>query len=217
MKQHPIRRFPQIQNNSGSFDVTQDVGKALDRIYRFCEKYGLLYDVSKPLVQTVIIYKHQSELVEVLKTVYNLQDTSLFPKAMSAVIEDGVLYAVDETEYRRLYEEEHNIEDAYIKLFVHEFAHQLHIQLLNGEEDKMGPKWFFEGFAIYVADQLKTYDLSLKEMIQIIEEDSDEPYIHYAPIFRRLVLCKPIKELIKEACKSDFSIFAIDCIKQQMK
>lgn len=36
----------------------------------------------------------------------------------------------------------------FAKLFAHEIAHRLHIRILHGNEEAMGPIWFFEGFAV---------------------------------------------------------------------
>ena len=33
----------------------------------------------------------------------------------------------------------------YEKLIAHELAHAYHIQLLDGDEESMGPVWFYEG------------------------------------------------------------------------
>jgi hypothetical protein len=46
-------------------------------------------------------------------------------------------------------------EDSYEKLLAHKIAHGLHIRILNGDEGRMGPTWFFEGFAIYAVEQFR--------------------------------------------------------------
>ncbi len=71
-------------------------------------------------------------------------------------------------EYAEIYPE--GIEDkSFEKLLTHEMAHRLHIRILDGNEEAMGPIWFFEGFAIYIADQLikPEINLSKKEMYEI--------------------------------------------------
>lgn len=71
---------------------------------------------------------------------------------LSGVLENRRLMAVAPQMYHDSYPDGRE-KNAYEKLLAHEIFHRLHVRILNGNEESMGPVWFFEGFAIYAADQ----------------------------------------------------------------
>lgn len=82
------------------------------------------------------------------------------PSGFSGTVLDGALHVVDPAAFRRtwqrLYPREPWTAAAWHQLLVHELAHQAHARVAKarfGSEDAMGPRWFFEGLAIAVADQ----------------------------------------------------------------
>ena len=51
----------------------------------------------------------------------------------------------------------------------------------------MGPRWFYEGFALHIANQFPDANIGMQFAIDIIEQNLDVSYINYAAIFRILL------------------------------
>ncbi|MEQ8167698.1 MAG: hypothetical protein ABRQ38_02290 [Candidatus Eremiobacterota bacterium] len=88
----------------------------------------------------------------------------------------------------------------------HEIAHRLHVRILNGNEEAMGPLWFFEGFALYAANQFEDSSLILseEEIGEIIRSEERGSYEKYAFVFRYFLKKKPLEDMIEQAGKKDF-------------
>ncbi len=143
------------------------------------------------------------------KTILKLvdADTSMkLPDTFCAALENRTLVSVSPEFYTKAYPE--GIEDqSFEKLLTHEIAHRLHIRILNGDEEAMGPIWFYEGFAIYVANQFAESNIVLnrEEMIQIMKEPERGSYLKYNYIFRYFVTKMSLKELILKAKNENFN------------
>ncbi|OFX49478.1 MAG: hypothetical protein A2046_06835 [Bacteroidetes bacterium GWA2_30_7] len=70
----------------------------------------------------------------------------------------------------------------------------------------MGPIWFYEGFAIFAADQLKKseFKLNSKEIWETIENTERGSYIKYGFVFRYFVDKIGLKKLISKSSDKDF-------------
>ena len=92
-------------------------------------------------------------------------------------------------------------------MLTHEIAHRLHVRILKGDEEAMGPIWFYEGFAMYVANQFSESDMSLskEEMIKIMIDSDRGSYVKYNYIFRYFAEKFPLKELILKAKNENFN------------
>lgn len=135
------------------------------------------------------------------------QDTRL-PKEYSAALEKRVLLAVSPQLYAQNYPD--GIEEkSFAKLLAHEIAHQLHIRILNGNEEAMGPIWFFEGFAIYAAGQFEktSPDLNSKEIWEIVKSPNRGSYKKYATVFRHFLKKAALQELVRHAGEKDFLLW----------
>jgi len=111
--------------------------------------------------------------------------------------------AVSPELYSQIYPE--GIEDkSFEKLITHEMAHRLHIRILNGNENAMGPLWFFEGFAIYAAGQFANYNLRPAEVWEVVKGTKRRSYQKYGATFRYLLQRAPLQELIERAGRNDF-------------
>jgi hypothetical protein len=73
----------------------------------------------------------------------------------------------------------------YIKLIAHELAHEYHIFLLDGNENDMGPIWFYEGFATAVANQYEDQDkiYSKEKIKEVILTNDRNSYVVYRRLF----------------------------------
>ena len=80
-------------------------------------------------------------------------------------------------------------------------AHRLHIRILKGDEEAMGPIWFFEGFAIYAAGQFENRSLKLNadEIREIVKSESRGSYVRYGAVIRYFLEKAAIHELVQHA------------------
>nr|HXK50876.1 hypothetical protein [Clostridiales bacterium] len=78
------------------------------------------------------------------------------------------------------------------------------------------PVWFYEGFALYAADQFCHSKISMtrEEIIDILKTEERGSYEKYAFIFRYLVKLVPLKELVSKAVDKDFINFIIEIIRK---
>lgn len=75
----------------------------------------------------------------------------------------------------------------------------------------MGPIWFFEGFALFAADQFEnsTLVLTKDEIIEIIGNEERGSYEKYAFIFRYILNKLPLQELVTKAGDQNFTDFIL--------
>ena len=128
------------------------------------------------------------------------------PETYCGALEKRTLLVVSPEYYSKVYPE--GIEtNSYEKLLTHEIAHRLHIKILKGDEEAMGPIWFYEGFAMFVADQFSKSEvkLSKEEMIEIMNNPDRGSYSNYCYIFRYFVNKVPLKEMIFKAKNVNFN------------
>jgi hypothetical protein len=112
--------------------------------------------------------------------------------------------------YSRTYRDG-NEPDAFAKLVCHELLHRLHVRILKGDEEAMGPMWFFEGFAVVGSNQFasKALDLSREERKAIILSKSRGSYVRYGKVLRYLLQFTDLPSLVKRAGKSDFKDYVL--------
>ncbi|MEZ4536771.1 MAG: hypothetical protein R3D26_17495 [Cyanobacteriota/Melainabacteria group bacterium] len=106
-----------------------------------------------------------------LRTIYPELKNKTIPKTFAAGIEKGVYFSVSPAVYARIYPQGED-PDAFEKLFTHELAHRLHVRILDGDEERMGPIWFFEGFATIASGQFEKNkaDLSAEEIAKLLDQ-----------------------------------------------
>jgi hypothetical protein len=176
------------------------------RIVKFAEKHGWRDLTKQSFLDRAQIFDAKADFDEALAIASGFPPSTVFPKTYSAALEERVLMAVPPELYAENYPE--GVEDdSFEKLLAHEIAHRLHIRVLNGNEDAMGPTWFYEGFATYVADQFKecVFELRASEVREVLVGQRPESYRKYASVFRFFAQKAPIHELVEQASKKDFS------------
>lgn len=159
---------------------------------------------TKPFIDRAEIYNSHSEFVKTVAKLLNTEP-SIFPKQFSACLENRVFIAVSPEVYSEIYSEG-NEPNSYEKLITHEMAHRLHVTILNGNEEAMGPVWFYEGFAIHAANQFESTKpfLSDNEIWEIIQAANRGSYIKYAPVMDYLLKKVPLDVLVRKASDGDF-------------
>ena len=191
----------------GSIDTTQEkleekIRKAQIRLKEFSIKYGWENNIQKPFLSNIYIYDNQSKLINKLVEITNLNKED-FPEKISAVINNRKLYILSPKAYLKVYPEG-NEDKAYEKLITHELAHQLHLRILNGKDELMGPIWFYESFAIFAADQFKNYNLESSVIWEVIKSEERISYKYYGAIIRFLLNKTTLNQLVEKAKKEDF-------------
>lgn len=91
-------------------------------------------------------------------------------------------------------------------MLAHEIAHRLHVRILRGDEEAMGPVWFFEGFAIYAAEQFRetTSELRTTEIEEILSNSERSSYRKYSEVFRFFAKRLSVTDMIEHAAKEGF-------------
>ncbi|MFO7814520.1 MAG: hypothetical protein R6V14_02060 [Halanaerobiales bacterium] len=192
---------------NGIINITKEqlekkIKRAQLRLKEFSVKYGWEDYIKEPFLKNVFIYDKQSKLINKLVEISNLNKED-FPEKISAVINNKNLYILSPENYLRVYPEGEEVK-SYEKLITHELAHELHMRILGGKEELMGPIWFYEGFAVFAADQFKNYKLETSEIWEVINSEKRITYKYYGAIIRFLLNKVTLNQLVKKAKKEDF-------------
>jgi hypothetical protein len=152
-----------------------------------------------------MIFDTKESFDRTLLTMAGMDPATPLPATYCAALENRVLLAVAPELYARAYPE--GVEEAsYEKLLAHEIAHRLHVRILDGNEDAMGPIWFYEGFALFAADQLRhsTVNLSADEVWNVVGDPDRGSYARYAFVFRHFATNAALPVLVKKAGEPGF-------------
>lgn len=173
------------------------------RLRSFAVRNGWDDFVSDRLADRAEIYDDKDAFDQAFCRLCDVEPTKKLPMTYSATSERGVFIAVSPELYAQNYPE--GIEEkSFEKLITHEMAHRLHIRILEGDEDAMGPIWFYEGFAIYAAGQFEKFSLESTEIWKIVRSTERGSYRKYGAVFRYFLKMVSIRELIEHAGKDDF-------------
>ena len=172
------------------------VADAYRMVKGFAMEHGWMGHLKEPLFDSVEIFSTETEL----RTALGVGTEGLSPHSvLCAAIEGSTLMAVSPEEYRRLRPEYAGIDRAWTRLLAHELAHGLHARIAGGH-DNMGPRWFYEAFAMYVAGQnfgLKVG--SIDEAMAAIKRKRRGSYAWYVAALSFFVERVGIEELLKRA------------------
>ncbi len=163
----------------------------------FSRCYGWEDHLNPPFAHAVIIADSKPDFGHMVCRLMNIPEEKELPPTACAVLEKNILVVVSPSVYADIYPE--GVEPhGYSRLMAHEMAHRLHIRILGGDEDAMGPIWFYEGFAIFAAGQ---FSQSLPELtpeaIRMIMKDPERgSYRNYATAFRYALCQYSIIELV---------------------
>lgn len=194
-----------------SLDIRRDefeqaLESAQNRITKFAEKNDWAHLATESFADSFRVFDNKKSFDEAILKSAGLDIKTKLPKTYSAALENRILMAVTPEIFLKNFPEGKE-DNYYDKLLAHEMAHRLHIRILKGNEDAMGPVWFFEGFAIYAADQLKNGNINLpsREIWEIVESEDRGDYRKYGYIFRYFVNKAPLDTLISRAGDNDFT------------
>jgi len=204
MKTSDLILSPSLEPRRGEFEGY--IAKALENVRAFAAKYGWSSLVHESFFDKVIIFDDKKDFDRTLLELCKMDSGMVLPESYCGALEERNLIAVSPEYYDKVYPAGRE-PDSYIKLLTHEICHRLHVRILNGDEEAMGPVWFFEGFAIFAADQftLSKIKLTQEDILFIIGESRRGNYEQYSHVFKYFVNKIPLKELVANAKRNDFN------------
>lgn len=186
--------------------LTQSIDSARSALQQFAAAHGWSELTKEEFMDSVMIFDDKALFDKTLLKLAGADSSTPLPPTYCAALENRVLIAMAPAYYAQVFPE--GIEPgSYSKLLVHEMAHRLHIRILHGDEEAMGPTWFFEGFALYAADQFahSSLQLSNDEVIEVLQAPERGSYLRYNYCFRYFVKPSNLKVFIANASQPGFS------------
>jgi len=163
-------------------------------------------DRVRPFFRHVEVYADQGELWARLRTVFGLPDDAPLPTpSLAGALEQGVLTVVTPELYARVQPRYGAAPGAFARLLAHEMAHRLHIAVLDGDEERMGPPWFYEGFAVVASGDLVGLEVATADDLwRHARTEGGGAYAHFAAALRFLAERVPLAELVARAADVGF-------------
>ncbi|MFH2144392.1 MAG: hypothetical protein ABIJ97_18360 [Bacteroidota bacterium] len=200
----PLILMDSLESRRSEFQI--NAYNAAQNIRNFAKKYGWEDLTKEEFMDSIMIFDDKNIFNVTLLKLAEADTSMVLPDTYCAALEKRTLVSVSPEFYSKVYPE--GIEErSFEKLLTHEIAHRLHVRILKGNEEAMGPIWFYEGFAMYAADQFSKSEivLSNEEMINIMKDPDRGSYKKYNYIFRYFVSKVPLKELISKAKNENFN------------
>lgn len=187
---------------------------SISTLLAFSKSHQLKVDRPESFVEKVILYETKESFDKMISDSPEWPKGNKVPATYVGLGQKKKFHVVSWEAYRKIHPNE-SISD-YQKLITHELTHLLHIAFLNNQEDDMGPLWFFEGFACFVAEQYPDAALPSKEQLaRILSDDKRGNYSDYVSVFRTLAKVKPITQLLLDAKSPKFSDWAKEKIMEK--
>ncbi|WP_442598801.1 hypothetical protein [Neobacillus sp. D3-1R] len=202
----PLLLPDSLEKNRGTYQAM--IKKAMENINLFAKSRNWNFYTNTFLINQVEIFSTKEDFDKAVCMAFGLEENVIIPKTASAIVANDHLLMVSPEVYLDIYPQGYE-SDFYEKLIIHELAHQLHIRILHGEEEKMGPKWFFEGFAIHTAKQFqdRPQQLNKDEIWGIIETDKDSGYQIYKEVIEYVLEKINLQDLVEKAGEANFKEF----------
>ncbi|MBT3218627.1 MAG: hypothetical protein HN348_06005 [Proteobacteria bacterium] len=183
---------------------------AMDIVGHFADQHGWKELAEKPFHHSVEVFDNQEQLWQRILALHELNpETPLPTDGLSAALEKQVLMAVNPLVAQRIRPEYPQVWE---QLLAHEMTHRLHVRVLNGDEDAMGPTWFFEGFAVVGSGQPLGVELSpasAEEALELAHQDGRGSYARYAAALRFFGTKAALPDLVAQAGKEGFEEYLL--------
>jgi hypothetical protein len=205
----PIVLSPSLEGRRSEF--RHEFINAQANLRAFAKQYGWEHLTDDPFTKQLEICDNKDGWDDRLRQI-DPETPAVIPKTFSACIEHEIFLCVSPDIYFANYPDGREA-DAFQKLMTHELAHRLHVRICKNDDEKMGPIWFFEGFAIYAADQLNhnVPKLSNGEIWSIVSARDRGSYTKYNVVFRHFLKGTALQEYVQKAEEPKF----IDWLKEQ--
>lgn len=191
-----------LNDNRTQFAI--HIVKAYQIVLSFAAQNNWKKYLNEPLFSSVYIFESQKELWNKIRELSGSDDENSPTDGLSAALINRCLLTVTPETYKQLRPEYNQISDSWPRLLAHEMMHELHVRII-GNEDKMGPQWFFEGFAMYGSGQQFGNQIdSFEEALTAIHSHSRGSYAKFSAAFDFFVKHINLELMLKRAHKPDF-------------
>lgn len=205
----PIFEFVGDSSESEFYQAYDRAFKRLSSFYAI-HSWNTSVDLRR-LIERVEVYASKEAFDKKLIQMSNGKMSSV-PKTYVGVADKRILRVLAWPAYNKIHTKD-SISD-YEKLLTHEIAHQLHVDLLKGEESLMGPVWFYEGFAVLAANQYEKFEMNEREKMKAVILNSERgDYKSYGAVLRRLSKSMSLPALIEMAKQPEFSSKVVETLK----
>jgi len=185
-------------------EFIQEVAGAHALIKAFAAMHGWSAHMQVFFNGGVEVFDTQGDLWERIKALCGLPTEAPLPtRGLAGALERGILLAITPEEYARVAPDYGTVPGAYRRLLAHEIAHRLHIAILRGDEDAMGPAWFYEGLAVVASGDLSEPPSSGLTWDALMAPGPGA-YRRHAALLRLLMGHVPLQELVDRARTADF-------------
>ena len=174
--------------------------EALAIVGAFAAENGWSSQASSLSAVRVLVAPSQEALRQFLLGLDKLQGDD--PPALLAAALPGTIAITDEPVIRCLRPEYLGIERGWVRVLAHEFVHLLHQAIIGGDEDGMGPPWFYEGFACLGAGQQLGRSFagcSPERVIAALSVEGRERYPIYEAAVRFFAKRHALRVLVEQA------------------
>lgn len=200
-KELPLEfKYTSISKNAA---FEENVQKSLVQVLDFSIKNKLGIKYPSEFIKSAILYGTKKSFDEMMHLSGWPQNQAV-PENYVGVGQNQVIHVVSWQVYKEIHP--NDSPQDYQKLITHELTHLFHVAYLKGQDDQMGPRWFYEGLACLVAIQYEGSVLPSKDTIQkILKDDNYGDYKAYAALLREIIKSRSVPALLKEAKKSGFN------------
>ena len=176
----------------------------------FADKYAWGEHMIEPYIIRAEITDSKDRLLQIVHSLCAFPAETRLPNTLSGGLEQKVLFALSPELYRTTYPQGDEPQ-AFEKLVCHEIVHRLHTRILNGNEEAMGPIWFFEGFAVVGSNQFpdQETDLPLWKLKEIVLAQERGSYELYGKTLRFLLKHTDLPNLVEKARDENFNEWII--------
>lgn len=188
-------------------ELRDAIVSAFNIVGDFAEQYHWSLHMRKPFFCRIEIYATQEALWRRILEVNELSDIPVPTDALTAALEKEILLAVVPEEAKRARPEYFQDQEDWIRALAHEIVHRLHVRILKGNEDAMGPEWFFEGFAVVGSGQALGKDVEVEDVEQALKLANSRgrgAYGRYAAAVRFFAERIGLPELVAQAGQPGF-------------
>lgn len=200
-----------FQGMKSDTKIEGEIKDAVDQILEFSHSNQLGIRTGEPFITKATVYGTKSSFDSFIEASPGWKAGAKVPATYVGFGEKRALFVISWTAYQGVHPSDSHSE--YEKLIVHEIAHLFHAAYLKNNEDKMGPVWFYEGFACVVADQYKDATLP-KDFASVINSPERASYRDYVAIIRKLRKKYSVRELLDKASDKNFNSWAISALRE---
>lgn len=190
--------------------ASMDDAELLIASFAFRHDFGRAYE--RGLAREVQVFATKAAFDRFLQVTGEWPAQTPVPENVVAVFNNGRLLAAAEEDARRT-NPAIDSHDAYVRILAHELVHGLHVAVLRGDKSAMGPRWFFEGFAVAAAGQFDEQQISAADYRAVIAGLPKADYRLFGAAVRKLAQTHTYAELIERARKPDFDTWALGAVK----